>query len=124
MSHNSTKWIGKSLPRKEDVLLLTGKGSFADDLKFSQLYHAAILRSPHAHAKIVHINTKEALKLLDVVGVLTGKEVAQMSKPFPVDIPAKMKYFSAAVGKVRENYFLYLYFNINYFIENNIKGLF
>ena len=54
------KWVGQSLRRKEDVQLLTGRGSFADDLKFPNLAHAAILRSPHAHARIRSIDRADA----------------------------------------------------------------
>ena len=76
---NSNRWIGKSVLRKEDVLLLSGRGTFADDMKFPQLCHAAVLRSPYAHARILAIDTQKALELSGVMGVLTGREVAQMS---------------------------------------------
>ncbi len=96
-----SKWVGKSVRRKEDVLLLTGKGRFADDLKFANLVHAAMLRSPYAHARISAINASKALAVRGVIGVLTGKEVGQMSKPFPAAFPTRMRYYSAAVEKVR-----------------------
>ena len=95
------KWLGKSLRRKEDINLLTGKGNFADDLRFPQLFHAAILRSPHAHARIKSVDASGAMDVPGVVGVLTGEDVGAMSKTFPAALPARMKYFSAAVDKVR-----------------------
>ncbi len=100
MSENH-EWIGKSLRRKEDIQLLTGRGNFADDLRFPQLCQAAILRSPYAHARVLSIDVSEAEKHPGVIGVLTGKEVAELSKPFPAGMPARMKYFSAAADKVR-----------------------
>ena len=52
MSSEHTKpWLGRSLPRVEDAALLTGRGRFIDDLAVPPgTLHAAILRSPHAHA--------------------------------------------------------------------------
>ena len=47
-----TKWVGQSILRHEDPRLLTGRGCFVDDITLPNLHHAAILRSPHAHARI------------------------------------------------------------------------
>ncbi len=93
--------IGKSLKRKEDKRLLVGKGTFADDLKFSHLSHCAILRSPHAHARIRSIDTSAALAHPGVFGVLTGEEVGRISRPFPTGMPTRLPYYSAAVEKAR-----------------------
>ena len=50
-------WVGRSLERVEDAALLTGRGRFIDDLGVRPgTLHAAILRSPHAHADIVSID--------------------------------------------------------------------
>ncbi len=48
--------IGQPVRRKEDLRLLTGRGSFADDLALPGLAHAVVVRSPHAHARIVSVN--------------------------------------------------------------------
>ena len=54
-------WVGQSIPRVEDAALLTGRGRFIDDLGVRPgTLHAAILRSPHAHADIVSIETSAA----------------------------------------------------------------
>src|SRR5262249_26865622 len=50
-------YTGQSVKRFEDPRLLTGQGTFLDDLKFPGMLHAAILRSPHAHAQITSIAT-------------------------------------------------------------------
>ena len=47
--------IGLSLPRLEDRELLTGSGRFVDDIQVPGMLHAAFLRSPHAHAKVISI---------------------------------------------------------------------
>ena len=59
-------WVGKSVPRREDGALLTGRARFIDDLEpVAGLRHAAILRSPHPHARIRSIDTSAAEKLPD-----------------------------------------------------------
>ncbi len=68
--------IGTSLPRKEDWRLLTGTARFLDDLHAVGELHACFVRSPHAHARIVSIDTANALRIAGVVAVVTGKELA------------------------------------------------
>src|SRR5262249_15541707 len=58
----------------EDPRLLTGRGRFFDDLKLADQLHAAIVRSPHAHADIRSIDTRAALQLPGVHAVLTGED--------------------------------------------------
>src|SRR5438552_3268091 len=80
-------WVGRGIERLEDEALLRGEGRFIDDLDpVPNAYHAAILRSPFAHARIRSIDASAALELPGVVGVLTGAEVAAMSHPFPVGV--------------------------------------
>ena len=64
--------IGQPVRRKEDHRLLTGRGSFGDDLSLPGLAHAVIVRSPHAHAHIASIDKRVALALPGVLAVLTG----------------------------------------------------
>jgi CO/xanthine dehydrogenase Mo-binding subunit len=66
--------IGQPVRRKEDFRLLTGKGSFADDIQLPGLVHAVIVRSPHAHAHIRSINKAAALASPGVLAVLTGSD--------------------------------------------------
>ena len=54
------KWIGKDMKRVEDPRLLTGKGRYIDDVALPNMAHAAVLRSPHAHARVVSIDTSKA----------------------------------------------------------------
>jgi len=62
---------------------VTGKGKFVADVYLPGMLHAAILRSPYAYAKINSINTKKASRHPGVVAVVTGIEVAKLSKPIP-----------------------------------------
>ena len=95
------KWVGKGMKRKEDLRLLTGRGSFMDDIRLPNMKYAAILRSPYPHAWIRGMDISQALKVSGVRGVLTGDDVAAMSQPFPVGVPIPPKYYSCAVDKVR-----------------------
>lgn len=95
------KWVGKGIKRFEDPRLLTGKGDFVDDLKLPDVYHAAILRSPHAHALIKKIDASAALRSPGVKGVLTGEDALKLSKPFSAAITVPVKYYSMAIHKAR-----------------------
>ena len=65
-------WTGRSVPRVEDAALLTGRGRYMDDLPIAPgTLHAAILRSPQAHAIIKRIDVSAALAHPGVACVLT-----------------------------------------------------
>jgi 2-furoyl-CoA dehydrogenase large subunit len=96
-----SQWIGKPLKRLEDPRMLTGRGSYVDDLPFQNLHHAAILRSPYAHARIQAIDAADALKAPGVVGVLTGADAQALSRPFSVGVTAPIHYYCLAVDKTR-----------------------
>lgn len=66
--------VGKAIRRKEDPRLITGTATYVDDLKLPGMHYAAILRSPHAAAKIKSIDTEAARKHLGVVAVFTGED--------------------------------------------------
>ena len=68
--------IGQPLRRKEDARLLRGQGRFSDDVSWPGQAHAAIVRSPHPHARIVAIDAGAAWKMPGVLGVFTGADVA------------------------------------------------
>jgi carbon-monoxide dehydrogenase large subunit/6-hydroxypseudooxynicotine dehydrogenase subunit gamma len=67
--------IGRSVPRLEDGPLVAGRACFVDDLDVPGAAHAAILRSPHAHAAIESIDASSALAHPGVVAVLTSADV-------------------------------------------------
>ncbi|HYM67115.1 MAG TPA: molybdopterin cofactor-binding domain-containing protein, partial [Patescibacteria group bacterium] len=69
--------IGESIKRKEDGRLIRGKGNFLDDVDLPGMLHMAILRSPHAHAKIKSVDTAAASKMPGVIAVVTGELMAQ-----------------------------------------------
>ena len=69
--------IGESIKRKEDGRFLRGKGNYIDDMILPDMLHMAILRSPHAHARIKSIDTAAASAKPGVVAVVTGELMAQ-----------------------------------------------
>src|SRR6202049_1119830 len=76
----SSPWVGRSIPRVEDAALLTGRGRFIDDLGVRPgTLHAAILRSPHAHADIVSIESTAAKRATCVADVLTGDDIKALT---------------------------------------------
>ncbi len=98
----ATGWIGKPVRRVEDARLLTGRGTYIDDHPpVANLFHAAIVRSPHAHARILGYEVKAARALEGIVGVLTGEDVLKHTKPFAVGVTAPVRYYCAATDKAR-----------------------
>jgi len=69
--------FGDSPRRVEDARLLAGRGRFVDDLRVPGLLHAAISRSPHAHARIERVDARAALAMPGVVAVLTVAELPE-----------------------------------------------
>ncbi len=70
------RFIGQPMPRHEDARLITGQGRFTDDFNFPGQAYAAMVRSPHAHARIVSIDKAPALNMPGVLGVFTGADCA------------------------------------------------
>jgi carbon-monoxide dehydrogenase, large subunit len=69
--------IGESIKRKEDARFLRGQGRYLDDIVLPSMAHMAILRSPHAHARIKSIDTSAAGSKPGVIAVVTGELMAQ-----------------------------------------------
>jgi 2-furoyl-CoA dehydrogenase large subunit len=96
------RWIGRSVKRVEDGRLLTGRGTFIDDHPpVASPHHAAIVRSPYAHARILGYDVTAALAMPGVIGVVTGADVVQATRPFSVGVTAPVRYHCAATDKAR-----------------------
>ncbi len=94
-------WVGRSIARVEDDALLRGEGRFLDDLEpVPHAWHAAIVRSQLAHARIT-VDASAALGAPGVRGVLTGADVASLSHPFSAGIESPAPHFAAAVDTAR-----------------------
>ncbi|MGC2202658.1 MAG: xanthine dehydrogenase family protein molybdopterin-binding subunit [Stellaceae bacterium] len=66
--------IGDRPKRREDLRFITGRGRYLDDLAFEALAHAVVLRSPHAHARIERLDTRQAWTVPGVLAVLTAAD--------------------------------------------------
>jgi carbon-monoxide dehydrogenase large subunit len=83
----ATEVLGARLKRREDPRFITGAGTYLDDIKLAGMTHAAILRSPYAHARIRGIETAAAKAMPGVVAVYTGRDV-QAVNALPCAWPA------------------------------------
>jgi len=83
----TTRTVGARIPRNEDPRLLQGRGCFVDDIQPAGVLHAAVLRSPHAHARIVAIDATRARALPGVALVLTAADLGELDQPTPLLIP-------------------------------------
>jgi carbon-monoxide dehydrogenase large subunit len=90
--------IGEPVRRREDLRLVTGKGCYTDDQNLPGQAHAAMVRSPHAHARIRAIDAKAALAVPGVIAVLTGHDLRddglqpipnKMFSWHPAEVPLK-----------------------------------
>src|SRR5262244_827246 len=69
--------MGHSMKRKEDPRFIRGKGTYVDDVNLPGMLYLDIVRSPHAHAKIVKIDSAKALTVPGVLAVITGADLAK-----------------------------------------------
>ena len=76
----ATRYIGQSVPRQPARRLVEGKGVYVDDVMLPRMAHVAFLRSPHAHAKILAIDTTRAKAMPGVIRVLTGHDFASVKR--------------------------------------------
>src|SRR6516225_51403 len=76
-------FVGRSISRREDKRLLTGRGQFIADLKLPQMLHAAFVRSPLAHARIKAIHLSRAAASPGIIYALSGPELARQLPPVP-----------------------------------------
>ena len=79
---SGVSYIGAALPRANAKRLLAGRGQYVDDVRLPRLLHAAFLRSPYAHARIIRVEVEAALAAPGVARVLTGADVARLCEPY------------------------------------------
>jgi CO/xanthine dehydrogenase Mo-binding subunit len=101
MAVETRQWIGRELKRREDPALLTGSATYTNDLALPGMLHAAVLRSPHPHARIRSVSCDAARALEGVVAVLSGAELAEQIDPLPRFCAEEVVEHAVAVDKVR-----------------------
>ncbi len=105
-SRGRKEWIGQSVTRLEDPPLVAGHGAFAGDINFPHQLHMRIVRSAHAHGRIVKIDTAAARALPGVYAVWTAADIAELP---PIDfregtIPALDPYRQPVLAGDRARY--------------------
>jgi len=81
------RYLGAAYTRNEDPTLLTGRALFVDDLDLPGMGHAALLRSPHAHARIADIDVAEARARDGVIAVYTADDLGDFWQAVPLVVP-------------------------------------
>jgi aerobic carbon-monoxide dehydrogenase large subunit len=95
------KYIGAAVKRREDPILLTGKGRYVDDIKLPDTVYAGFVRSPYGHARILSIDLSEAMRHPDYVGALLPEEAAPLPAWMRYKGLREVKRYSLARGKAR-----------------------
>jgi carbon-monoxide dehydrogenase large subunit len=97
--------VGRPVKRKEDLRLLAGKGNFVDDFKLPDMAHMAVLRSTHAHARILKVDVSKARHAKGVLAAFTSEDLEGYNRSFPLLVPhPSLQGFTPrplADGKVR-----------------------
>ncbi len=106
MNTPKASWIGQSVTRLEDPPLVAGRGAYAGDINFPHQLHMRIVRSSHAHGRIVAIDTAAARALPGVFAIWTAADIAEVP---PVDfregsIPALDPYRQPVLAKGQVRY--------------------
>ena len=79
----SGRVFGSGIRRREDPRLITGTATYTDDIRLPNTVHAAILRSPHGHARLGRIDTSRAKRAPGVLAVYTSADTEGVLKPMP-----------------------------------------
>jgi 4-hydroxybenzoyl-CoA reductase alpha subunit len=90
--------IGTPVPKKDAWLKVTGEAEYADDLFQSGMLYGKLLRSPHPHARVLHIDTSRAANLPGVRAVVTGKDFPGIKYG---NVPQTRDYLPLAIDRVR-----------------------
>ena len=80
----TTRFFGQRIKRNEDPRLLTGQALYVDDVHLSDMAHAAFLRSPYAHARILSIDSSQAVQRPGVLAVFVAADLGDYWKPAPL----------------------------------------
>ena len=101
----ATKWIGMPVERLEDPPLVAGKGRFAADINFARQLHMRMVRSNHAHGRIVAVDVSEARAMPGVVAVWTARDIDDVGpidfREGPIEKLAPYRQPVLATDKVR-----------------------
>jgi aerobic carbon-monoxide dehydrogenase large subunit len=96
------KMVGSRVKRREDPRLITGRGTYVDDIELVRMTHMAVVRSEHAHARLLSVDVEKARSMPGVLLVMTADDVPVPSMPgVPVDPEKAPPHPPLAKDKVR-----------------------
>jgi 4-hydroxybenzoyl-CoA reductase alpha subunit len=95
---NKLDVVGKREPMLDAWEKATGRARFTDDLTLPGMLYGKILRSPLAHAKVLHVDLSEAEKVAGVKGAISGQDIPK--KKYGI-VPMAKDEYALAIGKVR-----------------------
>jgi carbon-monoxide dehydrogenase large subunit len=105
MTTQLPKLVGEPIRRREDPRLITGHGTYVDDIKLTGMLHMAMVRSTHAHARVTKVDVSAAKAAPGVVLVMTGNEVKAWGDMIPnaSELPGRKeaRHYPLATDKVR-----------------------
>src|SRR5437764_7155059 len=93
----SYRIIGSARPKVDAYGKVSGRALYADDIMLPRMVYARLLRSPHAHARIISIDTRYALELPGVLAIITGLD---LPRKFGI-LPSSQDEYALAIDKVR-----------------------
>ena len=86
-----SRMIGASVRRKEDPRLITGAGTYVDDIRRVDMAYLEFARSPYAHARIISIDVTAARALEGVIDVFIFEDIKDSAGPLPVDAAPRQR---------------------------------
>jgi len=99
--------VGRPVRRVEDARFVTGAGCFVGDFRRARTCHAAVVRSPVAHARLTAVRTRAALDLPGVVTVLTSADLGGLEAPIPIrlaPLPGFERFLQQPIARDRLRY--------------------
>ncbi|NIR60336.1 MAG: xanthine dehydrogenase family protein molybdopterin-binding subunit [Gammaproteobacteria bacterium] len=99
--------IGRALPRLEDPRFIRGRARYVDDIDLPHTLHAAVLRSPYAHARLVNLDARAARRAPGVAAVFTCADIAGCAAPIPIRLcpdPALQAFLQYPLARERVRY--------------------
>src|SRR6266516_1794219 len=92
--------MGQRIRRREDPRLITGSSTYVDDLKLPGTLYMAVVRSPHAHARVKSVNLAPARSLPGVVAAFSAADIADaVTGPLPLEVDMPMLFPGANIPK-------------------------
>jgi aerobic carbon-monoxide dehydrogenase large subunit len=82
MLDRPNSYVGKTVPRPNLGRLMQGRGLYVSDIELPRMAHVVFLRSPHAHARLVKIEAREARRFAGVIAIVTGAELSKVISPW------------------------------------------